>query len=180
MKTNLSKWYSILSPRPTILVSTISKKGISNAAPFSFVMPVSMNPPIITFASAPKRHTLKNIREAGDFAVNIPSARLIKEVWACSESLPEGVSEIKKSGLTEVKSKKIKSPKIKECFARFECRFLSEYEAGDHIVVVGEILDTEVDDDVFEDDLFDLKKASPLMHVGSEEFVTPGDIITPE
>ncbi|GAG42297.1 unnamed protein product, partial [marine sediment metagenome] len=39
MKVELSQWYKILVPRPAVLVSTVSAKGISNAAPFSFVMP---------------------------------------------------------------------------------------------------------------------------------------------
>ena len=180
MKRDISKWYSVLSPRPTVLISTVNKDGISNAAPFSFVMPVSMDPPIIAFGSVKKRHTYKNIKETGDFAVNIPSARLLKEVCACAELLPEGISEIEKSGLTEVKSKKIKSPKIKECFARFECRLISENAAGDHIIVLGEIVDTEVDDNVFEGEGFDPKKADPLMHVGSVDFARVGDIITAE
>lgn len=177
MKTKVSKWYSLLAPRPTVLISTIGKNGISNAAPFSFVMPVSMDPPIIAFASAEKRHTLKNIRETGDFAVNIPSARLLKQVWTCSQAFPQEVSEIEKAGLSEVKSKKIRSPKIKECFARFECTLLSEHQAGDHIIVIGELLDIEVEDSVFEEDKFNLKKANPLMHVGSVDFATVGDML---
>ncbi|MGZ7095643.1 MAG: flavin reductase, partial [Methanobacterium sp.] len=42
--------YKILAPRPTIIVSTVDKKGNVNAAPFSFTMPVSMDPPLIAFA----------------------------------------------------------------------------------------------------------------------------------
>lgn len=177
MKTKLAKWYSVLSPRPTVLISTINKDGISNAAPFSFVMPVSINPPLIAFASVRSKHTLKNIREVGDFAVNIPSVDLIKQTWTCAESFPENVSEIKETKLTEIKSKKIKSPKIKECFARFECEFMAEYEAGDHVIVVGQILNMEVDDGVFDGNEFNPQKANPLMHVGSERFATVGDIV---
>ena len=177
MKAKLTKGYSVLAPRPTVLISTVNKKGISNAAPFSFVMPVSVKPPLIAFGSVSTRHTLKNIREVGDFVVNIPAAGLIKQTWACAESFPEGVSEIEKTGLTEVKSNKIKSPKIKECFAKFECKLTAEYEAGDHIIVVGEILDLEVDDAVFDGDTFNVKKGNPLMHVSAESFAEAGNIV---
>ena len=177
MKTKLTKWYSVLAPRPTVLVSTVNKNGVSNAAPFSFVMPVSMEPPLVAFASARKRHTLKNIREVGDFAVNIPSSSLIKQTWGCAEPLPEDVSEITQTGLTEVKSSKIKSPKIKECFARFECKFKAEYDAGDHVIVVGKIVHTEVDDSIFDGETFNPKKADPLMHISSERFAKVGGVL---
>ena len=179
MKIKLAKWYSVLAPRPTVLISTINKDGISNAAPFSFVMPVSVDPPLIAFASVRTRHTLKNIREVGDFVVNIPSTDLIKQTWVCAESFPENVSEIEKANLTEVASSKIKSPHIKECFAKFECELEAEYEAGDHVIVVGRVVNVEVDNKVLGGDKFNPKKANPLMHVGSENFAKIGNIIKP-
>jgi len=39
MKLELSMWYKILAPRSVVLVSTVNNDGVSNAAPFSFVMP---------------------------------------------------------------------------------------------------------------------------------------------
>jgi len=178
MKHEISNWPRILAPRPTVIISTVNKKGVSNAAPFSFVMPVSIKPPLIAFGSAPKRHTLKNIRDVGDFVVNIPSADLIKQTWQTAAPLPEGVSEIADSKLTEVKSDKIKSPKIKECFAKLECKFYSEYVAGDHIVVVGEVVAVDIDESVLnKDNEFDPKKGSLLMHVSGADFAKVGDLI---
>ncbi|MDD3985979.1 MAG: flavin reductase, partial [Methanobacterium sp.] len=34
-------------------------------------MPVSINPPIIAFASVPTHHTFKNIEETKEFVINI-------------------------------------------------------------------------------------------------------------
>ena len=74
----------------------------------------------------------------------------------------------------------ISAATIQACFARFEGRLISENAAGDQIIVLGEIVDTEVDDNVFEGEGFDPKKADPLMHVGSVDFARVGDIITAE
>ncbi len=114
MKIEPVYWYKLLSPRAVVLISTVNKKGVSNAAPFSFVMPASVEPPMIAFASDPDHHTISNIRETGDFAVNIPGVDMLNQLWTCGEDFPEGVSEIKKAHLTEKKSKKIKSPKVAE------------------------------------------------------------------
>ena len=47
MELDLEKFYKALAPRPTVLVTTVNPEGKVNAAPFSFVTPVSMNPPLI-------------------------------------------------------------------------------------------------------------------------------------
>ncbi|MFH0732973.1 MAG: flavin reductase family protein [Candidatus Omnitrophota bacterium] len=180
MGISMDSWYGILAPRPVVLVSTISKNGISNAAPFSFVMPVSSDPPLIAFGSVEKRHTLQNIRETGDFVINIPSVELIQQLWGCAESLPRDVSEIMHTGLTEVKSNKVKSPKIKECFAKLECKLEKECPAGDHIIVIGRIVDMEIDKKVLNGNKLDPHKANPLMHLKGENFAKVGEIIRAE
>ncbi len=177
MKVDLSYWYKILSPRAVVLISTISKEGASNAAPFSFVMPASVEPPMIAFASDPEHHTISNIRDTRDFVVNIPSADMLNQLWTCGEDFPKGVSEIEKAGLTEKKSKKIKSPKVAEALAQFECKLEAMYEAGDHILVVGRILDVEVKRGIFVKGKYNVLKARPLSHLGGNEFTLPERII---
>ncbi len=177
MKLDPSKWYKILAPRPVILVSTVDQKGVSNAAPFSFDMPVSMEPPLVAFASDPGHDTVKNIDLTGDFVVNIPGKDLLSRIWVCRRSFPYGVSEIKESGLTEEKSSKVKSPRIKECLAKFECKLYKKWETGDHLLIIGEILEVVVDDRFFKSAKYRIKEASPLMHIGSEEFGLLGEII---
>jgi len=177
MQLDLSQWYKILAPRPVVLVSTVNEEGVSNAAPFSFVMPCSMKPPIIAFGSVPKRHTAKNIQKIKDFVVNIPGRDIIDKMWQCAHKFPEGVSEIKESGLTEEKSATVKSPRIKECIANYECRLFAIYPAGDHILIAGEILFTNIKDELYSDKKYLVKKADPLMHIGGPEFGLLGEII---
>jgi len=177
VKVDLSYWYKILSPRAVVLISTISKEGGSNAAPFSFVTPASVEPPMIAFASDPEHHTISNIRETGDFAVNVPGEDMLNQLWTCGEDFPKGVSEIKKAGLTEEKSKKIKSPKVSEALAKFECKLEAMHEAGDHIIVVGRIVDVEVKRGLFVKGKYNPLKARPLLHVGGDEFTLPERII---
>ena len=177
---DLNLWYKILAPRPAVLVSTVDAKGVSNAAPFSFVMPCSMNPPIVAFASVPTHDTAKNILKIKDFVVNVPGEGILEELWSCADDFPPEVSEFKEAGLTEQKSVKIKSPGITECIARFECRLLNSYNTGDHILFVGEILHADVKDEYFSGKKFDLQKARPLMHVGGNKFGIVEKIIKAE
>ena len=81
-------FYEILSPRCTVLVSTVDGEGRSNAAPFSFVMPASSDPPLLVLAVVPTRDTLANIRETGDFVLNIVPEPLLEALWVCSKPFP--------------------------------------------------------------------------------------------
>jgi len=177
MELDIKKWYKILAPRPVVLVSTINSKGVSNAAPFSFVMPVSTEPPMVAFASDPGHDTVRNIREICDFVINIPSTGILKQLWICAGKFNYGVSEIEKAGLTEQPSEKVKSPKIKESIGTFECSLVRIEDIGDHVLVIGNVLRADLKDEFFSGEKYDIKKANPLTHIGGPEFSTPGEIL---
>jgi len=179
MKLKTELWYKVLAPRPAVLVSTVSKKGISNVAPFSFVMPASMEPPILAFASDPEHDTVRNIKETKDFVVNIPSKKILKNLWICAEEFDYGVSEFEKASLTEEKSQKVKSPRVKECIAFFECKLRDLIETGDHVLILGEVLVAEVKDEFYKKG-YDIKKANPLLHIGGVKFTIPGEVLNAE
>ncbi len=176
MKLELSKWYKILAPRPVVLISTVNSDGISNAAPFSFVMPVSSKPPIVSFASAAGHDTVKNIKQTKNFVINIPGREMLKQLWTCAKKFDRGVSEIKESGLTEIKSGKVSSPGIAESAARIECSLLEMLDYGDHAVVMGNVLEVTVKDELFKNGKYDIMKANPLTHIGGPEFGLLGTI----
>jgi flavin reductase (DIM6/NTAB) family NADH-FMN oxidoreductase RutF len=161
-----------------VLISTVDGEGRTNAAPFSFVTPVSSNPPLVLYAAAPHRHTLANTRETGDFVLNIVPEGLLDKLWVCSKAWPKGVSEIEKAGLTERKSQKVKSPSIEECSGWIECRLEFEKEAGDHILVVGRVVHAECKEEFMVKGEFDVAKAKPLMHIRSRRFVVAERVVT--
>ena len=63
-------------PRPIGWASTVNGNGVTNLAPFSFFTVVCVVPPMIslTIARNPdgsEKHTLKNVRETGEFCFNV-------------------------------------------------------------------------------------------------------------
>jgi flavin reductase (DIM6/NTAB) family NADH-FMN oxidoreductase RutF len=102
---------------------------------------------------------------------------MLNQLWTCGRDFPKGVSEIEKAHLTEKRSKKIKSPKVAEALARLECKLQAMYEAGDHIIVVGRIMDVELKSGLLVKGKYDPLKARPLLHVGGNEFTIPEKII---
>ena len=77
---NPSEMYFLLRdsivPRPIAWVSTISRTGATNIAPFSFFTIICEAPPTICFApvrkaDGTKKDTLRNIEAPGEFVVNV-------------------------------------------------------------------------------------------------------------
>ncbi len=178
MELKTENFYRIVAPRPTVLISTTDGVN-SNAAPFSFVMPVSVKPALIAFSCGHGKDTLANIRKTKEFVVNVPSSEILDAVWVCSKKFPNDVNEIIKSGLTERKSKKIKPPSIDECIAWFECKLEFEKDMGDHVLIVGEVLNVEVIDEISKDEGFDVLERV-LMHLTGRDFTVSGKILNPK
>ncbi|MGY9015121.1 MAG: flavin reductase family protein, partial [Rhodospirillales bacterium] len=101
-------------PRPIGWASTINGDGITNLAPFSFFTVVCVDPPMIslTIARNPdgsEKHTLKNIKEVGDFCFNIVTTSQWKEMVNSANNIPEEESEFDATGLIPIPSEKVKS-----------------------------------------------------------------------
>jgi len=180
MELAVTNFYEILAPRCTVLVSTVDKQGNPNAAPFSFVTPVSANPPLVLIASAPVRHTISNIRETGEFVLNIVTEPILDKMWICSQAFPKGVSEIEKAGLTGRKSRSVKPPSIEECAGWIECKLEFEHEAGDHILVVGRVLYVGCHDEFMKAGQLDIARAKTVMHIRGKRFVIAERLVTAE
>ncbi len=170
MKLEPKQWYRAMAPRLTVLVTTVDKEGNHNAAPFSFCMPVSVDPPLVAIASAHKRHTLANIRETKQFVINIPGEWLVAAVWKCADPLPKGQSELEHTGLRPGQSEKVAAPFVVDSAAYFECELEWEKDAGDHVIVVGRIVNAVVKDEFWANGELDFRTALPLLHLGGRRF----------
>lgn len=176
MKLKAPQFYKLLL-RPVVVISTISKNGISNAAPFSFNSPISFNPPIFSFSCNPAHDTWRNVQENKEFVANIVGENFGPLMQILEEDFPYEVSEIKEAGLTEVKSNHVKPPRIKEAYAWLECKMVHSVELGDHIFIAGEVLEAEVKDEFFDKTVIQ-EKAKPLSHIAGPYFGTNSKEVT--
>ncbi len=121
----------LIVPRPIAFVSTISRDGMTNLAPFSFFCGVGSEPMMLAFCPAADeagedKDTLCNCLPeseggTGEFVVNVVTEAIARQMAACAEPLPHGQSEFDLSGLTPIASSVVKPPRVAECPAAFEC-----------------------------------------------------------
>jgi flavin reductase (DIM6/NTAB) family NADH-FMN oxidoreductase RutF len=113
-------------PLPIVLISTISKDGIRNAAPWSCFMPILRPLDLVILASWLKRDTLNNIRQTGEFVVNVPPEDMAEKVIICARNYPPDVDEFEMAELRAKASSKVKPLGIDGCLAWMECTLEEE------------------------------------------------------
>src|SRR2546430_7577830 len=88
-----------IAPRPICFASTIDKNGNINLSPFSFFNLFSINPPVVIFSPSRRvrdnttKHTLQNILEVPEVAINIVDYDMIQQVSLASCKFPRNVNE---------------------------------------------------------------------------------------
>ena len=166
-------------PMPVVLISTVSKEGVRNIAPYANVMPILRPWDLVAIASWIKRDTLDNIRETKEFVINIPSADLVEEVMICSGNYPKEVDEFEEAKLKERQSKKVKVPSIDGCIAWMECILNNEItEEKKYSIIIGKVVHLEADDQYFKNGDMDFEVARPLSMMAGDEgmyFTVPKD-----
>jgi flavin reductase (DIM6/NTAB) family NADH-FMN oxidoreductase RutF len=174
-------------PRPIGWASTVSASGVTNLAPFSFFTVVCVIPPMVslTIARNPdgsEKHTLKNIRETGEFCVNVVTAPVWKEMVDSANAIPENECEFDATGLTRVPSAKIKSPRVAEVPIHLECKLHQVIELGPnrHPLAIGEVVYFHVDPACMTGGYIDMKKLAPIGRLNGFFYVTLGEILQRE
>lgn len=174
----------LITPRPIAWVSTVSKSGVPNLAPFSFSAGVAANPPSHLFCPANhddgrEKDTLVNIRETGEYVVNIVSYALREQMVASSAELPREENEFEIAGVTPEPSIKVKSLRVKEAPAHLECKVLQIVDlalgpSAGH-VVIGEILCMHIDDAVMREGRVDPQLLDTIGRMGGSDYCRTTD-----
>jgi flavin reductase (DIM6/NTAB) family NADH-FMN oxidoreductase RutF len=174
-------------PRPIGWTSTVSAAGVANLAPFSFFTVVCVIPPMIslTIARNPdgsEKHTLKNIRQTGEFCINVVTQPVWREMVDTANAVPERDSEFTKTGLTPIPSAKVKPPRVKEVPIHFECKLHQIVELGPrrHPLVIGEVVFFHVDPACMTNGYIDMRKLDPIGRLNGFFYATLGEIFERE
>ncbi|MGD9922505.1 MAG: flavin reductase family protein [Pseudorhodoplanes sp.] len=163
-KLDAKSVYKILAgtvvPRPIALTSTVSAAGIRNLAPFSFFNVLSHHPPLLTLSIGTRepngedKDTVNNLKDVGEFVVNIVNDKIVQAQSTCATHFPPGVDEFDVSGLTPVPSLLVRPPRVKESPVNFECRVLQilKLPESPSSLVIGQICLFHLREDVIDKD----------------------------
>jgi flavin reductase (DIM6/NTAB) family NADH-FMN oxidoreductase RutF len=182
--------YSLLlnavAPRPIAWVSTTSAAGQLNLTPFSFFNVICVDPPLLAFAPGlrqPKQHedrhgepkdTLRNIRETGEFVVNVVTYSLREAMNLTSGEYDASVNEFELAKLTPEKSNTVKPSRVAESPVSFECKlhrildFSPAPTSGN--LVIGQIVSIHINDAHLKDGRLDRNSLDLIGRMGGLQY----------
>ena len=166
-------FHYLLHPYNTSLVTCCDTEGQSNIIAIAWLIPVSVNPPLVGMSIRPTRYSYPLIHATGEFVINVAPYEIAQQVLFCGRRSGHDVDKFVATGLTPAPAQRVRPPIIKECIAHLECRVSRDVEAGDHHMFIAEVLAAYARPGVLGDDgLYDLGHVHLLLHLGRNRFTS--------
>ena len=185
---------SLITPRPIGWISTRSRDGVDNLAPYSFFNGVAYDPPQVMFAATGGHRTgghkdsVRNAQETGEFVVNVATWELREAMNASSIPAPSDVDEFEHIGLEKLASTVVTPPRVAGSPAHLECELVQVVRLpsdtnDENTVVFGRVVGIHIDDAVLVEGRVDITKVAPIGRLGGTQYVAvrePFSMIRPE
>lgn len=179
---------ALIVPRPIGWISTRDRHGGMNLAPYSFFNAISATPPMVVLGSNGRhveggiKDTMTNIRDTGEFVVNVATWDLREQMNLSSSAVPRVVDEFAFTGLTPVAAEVVKAPRVKESPINIECTLLSLIELPDseqgtrNLAAFGRVVGIHIAEHVVTEGMVDIKKLRPVSRLGYHDYAVIDDV----
>ncbi|GGG03170.1 flavin reductase family protein [Paenibacillus abyssi] len=177
-------------PRPIAFVTTRSKTGVVNAAPYSYFSIVSANPPMVSISVQRKnglpKDTARNARDTGELVVHISDESYIEAINQTAASLPPDESEVEFAGLTAVPSDKVAVPGIAEAKIRMECILDRSIPLGGTAdspacdLLIARVVYFHIQEELYDDGHIDAQALRPVSRLAGSNYSKLGEMFSLE
>jgi flavin reductase (DIM6/NTAB) family NADH-FMN oxidoreductase RutF len=174
---------AIVSPRPIGWISTLSRDGIANLAPYSFFNAMGDNPKMVMFGSAGIKDNARNVMETGEFTCNFASENLKDVMNKSSYGCPPEVSEFEFASIEAAPGKLVKCPRVAKAYAALECKVLQvinpvdlDGNPTDNHLILGQVVGIHISEDAIRDGRFDVTITKPVSRLGYFDFATTNEV----
>jgi flavin reductase (DIM6/NTAB) family NADH-FMN oxidoreductase RutF len=119
-----------------VYVVGVAHGEIRNAFTAAWVMQVSYDPLLLALSINPNHFSYRLLKEGRSFSVNVlKKGQLdLADYYGRSARADKLVS-------TDMRTDCLGLPLLREALAWFECQIMSEHAAGDHVLVLGRVVD---------------------------------------
>jgi len=174
---------AIVAPRPIGWITSMSAKGETNLAPYSYFNGASSKPPLIMFSSEGRKDSLTFIEETKEFVCNVAVFELRDAMNQTSAPFDRGINEMARAGLEPAPSRLVKPPRVAASPCALECKWLKtvpltdlDGNTLDNHIVIGQVIGIHIDDRFIRDGLLDTAAMRPIARAGYHEYF----VATPE
>lgn len=160
----------LLNPGP-VAIMTVAWRGMVNAAPVAWTVPLSIQPPFVGCVLHPDRLTGLMARHSEEFALNIPGPRLAKQVAFLGSITGIDTNKIDAARLETFRALRVDAPLIEGCLAWVECGLEQVLRIGDHDLFVGRVLKVQALDEAYVSTWkLEEPEYSPLVYLGGNRY----------
>jgi flavin reductase (DIM6/NTAB) family NADH-FMN oxidoreductase RutF len=167
----------MIVPRPIGWISTMSRAGELNLAPYSYFNGFSTTPMIVGFSSEGEKDSQAFASETGEFVWSMATYELRDQMNATAAPLPRGESEFRHAGLQTAPSRLVKPPRVARSPAALECKVtqtirLTDKDGRDaaRILVLGQVVGMHVDERFVKNGRLDAAAMQPIARCGYDEY----------
>ncbi|MEY9881873.1 flavin reductase family protein [Bradyrhizobium sp. USDA 329] len=174
----------IVVPRPIAWVTSLSRSGVLNLAPFSAFTFVSQKPPMLAISVGRKgadyKDTAHNILDTEEYVIHIADTPLMSAVHDSSVEHPPEISEVEHLGLETLPCDLIKMRRLAAAPVAMECRFRQCLEFGEakSRLIVGEVVMFHLRDGLVNDGKVETRALDPIARIGGPRYARLGEIVT--
>ena len=119
-----------------VYVVGVAHGEASNAFTAAFVMQASYDPLLLALSINPHHSSYGLLQQGGAFSVNVLTKGQLE--LAARFGAPAGFGKL---ASTEWTPGSTGVPLLHQCLAWFECLVISEHPAGDHVLMLGKVID---------------------------------------
>ncbi|ETS86332.1 hypothetical protein PFICI_00160 [Pestalotiopsis fici W106-1] len=173
-------------PRAIGWISTVSKDGRANLAPYSQFTNLTFDPPYVVFSSnqtqeGNRKDTVINAEEYGHFCWNLVTWDLREAMNITAEQVPYGVDEFERASLEKEMAKLSNVPMVKQSPVKFECKYHTTIRlpgnspTGTVDIIIGKVEAIHIADEVLTDGILDIRKTLPIARCGYYQYTVVKD-----
>lgn len=174
---------ALVSPRPIGWISTVSRTGVVNLAPYSFFNAVSTDPHFVMFSSGGRKDSQRNAEETGEFVCSLATYDLRDAMNRTSQHVGPEVDEMALAGLSPAPSRLVAPPRVAESPVAFECKYWRTVDLpgpdggpGTHAIVLGQVVGIHIDDNVIAGGKVDVTKLKPIARLGYGDYAVIDEV----
>ncbi len=174
---------SVVVPRPIGWVSTVGADGKLNLAPFSFFNGVANYPPTVMISVGQRqgnpKDTLRNVRETGEFVVNIVDETMAGRMNQTSGEWSYEVNEFELAGLATAASIDVRPPRVAAAPVALEVKATQIVPVQDtrYTLILGQVVRFHLRQGLLRPNgLVDPELLRPVARLGGDEYATLGRV----
>jgi flavin reductase (DIM6/NTAB) family NADH-FMN oxidoreductase RutF len=134
-------------PEPLSIAIARDEQGKYNPITLGWTMLTSHEPPMMAISIGHSRYSLGAIRHAREFVVSLPSARMASETLLFGTKSGRDGDKLAEAGIKTQPASMIDGLLLADAVANFECTLIAEFPTGDHVIFVGQVVASHVNED---------------------------------